>query len=143
MEAKIYAQVQEKGGMSTLDERTRKARWVHMQTMSTLPRPWLMHCMVCMVVWSKRIDASCCCVLYLLLLLLLLLLQVRAVVLRINSPGGSAVASDMIAREIKLMREAGKPVRQQECRAQACLVVVWAVVHCGVACYNVLRSECT
>jgi protease-4 len=47
----------------------------------------------------------------LLLLLLLLLLQVRAVVLRINSPGGSAVASDMIAREIKLLREAGKPVR--------------------------------
>lgn len=36
--------------------------------------------------------------------------QVRAVVLRINSPGGSAVASDMIGREVKLMREAGKPV---------------------------------
>ena len=36
--------------------------------------------------------------------------QVKAVVLRINSPGGSAVASDMIAREVQLLREAGKPV---------------------------------
>jgi hypothetical protein len=49
------------------------------------------------------------------LLPLLLLLQVRSVVLRINSPGGSAVASDMIAREIKLLREAGKPVRSRCC----------------------------
>lgn len=30
--------------------------------------------------------------------------------LRINSPGGSAVASDMIAREVQLLRDAGKPV---------------------------------
>jgi ATP-dependent protease ClpP protease subunit len=37
-------------------------------------------------------------------------LQVKAVVLRINSPGGSAVASDMIAREVQLLKEAGKPV---------------------------------
>jgi ATP-dependent protease ClpP protease subunit len=36
--------------------------------------------------------------------------QVKAVVLRINSPGGSAVASDMIAREVQLLRDAGKPV---------------------------------
>lgn len=37
-------------------------------------------------------------------------LQVKAVVMRINSPGGSAVASDMIAREVALLRAAGKPV---------------------------------
>jgi hypothetical protein len=42
--------------------------------------------------------------------LLLLWPQVKAVVLRINSPGGSAVASDMIAREVQLLRDAGKPV---------------------------------
>ncbi len=30
--------------------------------------------------------------------------------LRINSPGGSAVASDMIAREVQLLKDAGKPV---------------------------------
>ncbi len=36
--------------------------------------------------------------------------QVAAVVVRINSPGGSAVASDVIARELALMRAAGKPV---------------------------------
>lgn len=30
--------------------------------------------------------------------------------MRINSPGGSAVASDIIAREITLLRESGKPV---------------------------------
>jgi protease-4 len=35
---------------------------------------------------------------------------VKAVVLRVNSPGGSANASEVILREIKLMREAGKPV---------------------------------
>jgi protease-4 len=34
----------------------------------------------------------------------------RAVVLRIDSPGGSAVASDTIWREVSLVREAGKPV---------------------------------
>src|SRR5215216_3896305 len=34
----------------------------------------------------------------------------RAVVLRINSPGGSAVASDTIWREVCRVREAGKPV---------------------------------
>jgi ATP-dependent protease ClpP protease subunit len=44
------------------------------------------------------------------LLVLVLLLQVKAVVLRINSPGGSAVASDMIAREVQLLRDSGKPV---------------------------------
>jgi protease-4 len=36
--------------------------------------------------------------------------HVRAVVFRIDSPGGSAVASDTIWREVKLTREAGKPV---------------------------------
>jgi protease-4 len=35
---------------------------------------------------------------------------VRAVVLRINSPGGSAVASDTIWREVCRVREAGKPL---------------------------------
>ncbi|HXU06513.1 MAG TPA: signal peptide peptidase SppA [Polyangia bacterium] len=35
---------------------------------------------------------------------------VGAVVLRVNSPGGSAFASDVIAREIVRLREAGKPV---------------------------------
>jgi protease-4 len=36
--------------------------------------------------------------------------SVRAVVLRVNSPGGSAFASDRIARQISKLREAGKPV---------------------------------
>ena len=36
--------------------------------------------------------------------------QVAAVVLRIDSPGGSAVASDTIWREVCRVREAGKPV---------------------------------
>jgi protease-4 len=36
--------------------------------------------------------------------------KVRAVVLRIDSPGGSAVASDTIWREVCRVREAGKPV---------------------------------
>ena len=36
--------------------------------------------------------------------------SVRAVVLRVNSPGGSAFASDRIAREVNRLREAGKPV---------------------------------
>ena len=36
--------------------------------------------------------------------------QVRAVVLRINSPGGSVFASEQIRRELDLLREAGKPV---------------------------------
>ena len=35
---------------------------------------------------------------------------IKAVVLRIDSPGGSAVASDVIHREISLLRRAGKPV---------------------------------
>lgn len=34
----------------------------------------------------------------------------KAVVLRVNSPGGSALASDNIWREIELIKEAGKPV---------------------------------
>ena len=34
----------------------------------------------------------------------------RAVVIRVNSPGGSAVASDTIWREVCRVREAGKPV---------------------------------
>ena len=36
--------------------------------------------------------------------------QVRAVVLHVDSPGGSAVASDTIWREVCQVREAGKPV---------------------------------
>ena len=36
--------------------------------------------------------------------------QVRAVLLRVDSPGGSAVASDTIWREVLLTRQAGKPV---------------------------------
>jgi protease-4 len=36
--------------------------------------------------------------------------QVRAVVLRVDSPGGSAVASDTIWREVCQVRDAGKPV---------------------------------
>lgn len=36
--------------------------------------------------------------------------DVKAVVLRINSPGGSVVASELIRREIDAIRKAGKPV---------------------------------
>jgi protease IV len=36
--------------------------------------------------------------------------RVRAIVFRVNSPGGSAVASDAIWREVVLARKAGKPV---------------------------------
>ncbi|WP_375474514.1 signal peptide peptidase SppA [uncultured Jatrophihabitans sp.] len=36
--------------------------------------------------------------------------KVRAVLFRVDSPGGSAVASDTIWREVVLTREAGKPV---------------------------------
>ncbi len=36
--------------------------------------------------------------------------KVKAVVLRINSPGGSALASDVIWREVGLLKKAGKPV---------------------------------
>jgi protease-4 len=36
--------------------------------------------------------------------------RARAVVLRVDSPGGSAVASDVIWREVCRLREAGKPV---------------------------------
>ena len=36
--------------------------------------------------------------------------SVRAVVLRVNSPGGSAFASDVIARSVARVRAAGKPV---------------------------------
>lgn len=36
--------------------------------------------------------------------------SVKAVVLRVNSPGGSALASDSIHREVKALRDAGKPV---------------------------------
>jgi protease-4 len=35
---------------------------------------------------------------------------IGAVVLRVNSPGGSAFASDVVAREIRRLRAAGKPV---------------------------------
>ncbi len=35
--------------------------------------------------------------------------KVKAVVLRVNSPGGSALASDVIWRETELIKEAGKP----------------------------------
>jgi protease IV len=36
--------------------------------------------------------------------------DVKAVVLRVNSPGGSATASEIILREVRLLREADKPV---------------------------------
>ena len=36
--------------------------------------------------------------------------KVKAVVLRVDSPGGSAYASEVIAQEIRLLRDAGKPV---------------------------------
>jgi protease-4 len=36
--------------------------------------------------------------------------RVKAVVLRVNSPGGSAFASDLIAREVALLRKKGLPV---------------------------------
>ena len=36
--------------------------------------------------------------------------QVKAVVLRVDSPGGSAYASEIIRQEIELLKEAGKPV---------------------------------
>lgn len=36
--------------------------------------------------------------------------EIAAIVLRIDSPGGSYVASDVIWREVKLAREAGKPL---------------------------------
>jgi protease-4 len=36
--------------------------------------------------------------------------KVRAVVFRVDSPGGSYVASDTVWREVSLLREAGKPV---------------------------------
>jgi protease-4 len=36
--------------------------------------------------------------------------RVKAIVFRVNSPGGSAVASDAIWREVVLARQAGKPV---------------------------------
>lgn len=36
--------------------------------------------------------------------------DVKAVVLRVNSPGGSATASEIILREVRLLQEEGKPV---------------------------------
>lgn len=36
--------------------------------------------------------------------------QIKAVVLRVNSPGGSAFASEIIRRELELTQKAGKPV---------------------------------
>jgi len=36
--------------------------------------------------------------------------EIQAVVLRVNSPGGSAYASEQILREVKLLRESGKTV---------------------------------
>lgn len=36
--------------------------------------------------------------------------DVKAVVLRVNSPGGSATASEVILREVQLVQQAGKPV---------------------------------
>ncbi|WP_017300968.1 signal peptide peptidase SppA [Nodosilinea nodulosa] len=36
--------------------------------------------------------------------------KVKAVVLRVNSPGGSATASEVILRELQLVQKAGKPV---------------------------------
>jgi protease-4 len=36
--------------------------------------------------------------------------QIKAIVLRVNSPGGSAFASELIRQELELTRKAGKPV---------------------------------
>lgn len=36
--------------------------------------------------------------------------EIKAVVLRVESPGGSAQAADIMAREVELLRKAGKPV---------------------------------
>jgi protease-4 len=36
--------------------------------------------------------------------------DIKAVVLRVNSPGGSATAAEVILREVQLIQEAGKPV---------------------------------
>ncbi|MDC6167434.1 signal peptide peptidase SppA [Paucibacter sp. XJ19-41] len=36
--------------------------------------------------------------------------DIKALVLRVNSPGGSAVASEIVRRELELTRQAGKPV---------------------------------
>jgi protease-4 len=36
--------------------------------------------------------------------------QVKAIVLRINSPGGSALGSELIRRELEITRQSGKPV---------------------------------
>ncbi|MCX2864775.1 signal peptide peptidase SppA [Paucibacter sp. PLA-PC-4] len=36
--------------------------------------------------------------------------DIKALVLRVNSPGGSAVASEIVRRELELTRKAGKPV---------------------------------
>jgi len=36
--------------------------------------------------------------------------QIKALVLRVNSPGGSAFASELVRRELELTRTAGKPV---------------------------------
>lgn len=36
--------------------------------------------------------------------------RVKAVVLRVNSPGGSAFGSELVRRELELVRQAGKPV---------------------------------
>jgi protease-4 len=36
--------------------------------------------------------------------------NIKAVVLRVNSPGGNILASENILREVKLLRDAGKPV---------------------------------
>jgi len=35
---------------------------------------------------------------------------IKAIVLRVNSPGGSVVGSEMVRRELELVRQAGKPV---------------------------------
>ena len=36
--------------------------------------------------------------------------DVKAVVLRVNSPGGSVLGSELVRRELELTRAAGKPV---------------------------------
>jgi protease-4 len=36
--------------------------------------------------------------------------QIKAIVLRVNSPGGSAFGSELVRRELELVRKAGKPV---------------------------------
>jgi len=53
--------------------------------------------------------------------------DVRAVVLRVDSPGGDALASDLVAEETRRLRKAGKPtlVSQGRVRGAAATGSAW------------------